>query len=170
MNRNRPRQPNVSTVAGARQWFDLHPIETIVTYQQHDNNSATATSIQITSPGEPHVQARLRYAHRGMFDAQKAFKNEFRHRIKSDLESRGINEFPIFASTTNLRVTVNFHVFRNTKDIDNLLKLILDVLNGVVYGNDAAVTMVVAQKLRAESSSRHHAFTDLTVDEHRFNL
>ena len=170
MKAARSRQPKTSTVAGARQWFDLHPIETTMSYQRNNSTApASRTIIQITSPGEPQVQARLRFAQRGFFDPQKEFKKEFRLRIKSDLQSHGITQFPIFDPTTNLRVTVKFHVFRNTKDIDNLLKLILDVLNGVVYGNDAAVTMVVAQKLRADSNRSDHAFTDLIVDEHRIN-
>ena len=171
MKAARSRQPKTSTVAGARQWFDLHPIETTMSYQRNNSTApASRTIIQITSPGEPQVQARLRFAQRGFFDPQKEFKKEFRLRIKSDLESHGTTQFPIFDPTTNLRITVTFHVCRMTKDIDNLLKLILDVLNGVIYHNDAAVTMIVAQKLRVESSNQsNHAFTDLTIAEHRIN-
>lgn len=169
LNRSRSSISSISNAAGARRWFDTEMIETSISYQQNENHDPTNTCIQITSPGEPQVQSRPRIVNRGIFDPQRAFKTEFRRRIQSDLERHGIHHFPIFSSGTNLRVTVTFHVFRMTKDIDNLLKLILDVLNGAVYSNDADVTMVVAQKRKAQSNSSDHAYTFLTIEEHTIN-
>lgn len=163
-----PRQPRprLSTAAGAREWFDNHPpIETIVSYTS-DANSPTpnATAINITSAGDPQVQPRLRHARFGVFDPRRSFKTEFRRRILAELRQMGIDNFPIFSAGTHLRLTVTFNVVRMNKDIDNLLKLILDVLHSVVYTNDADVTTVVATKKHATNGDKD-TFTELTVDK-----
>ena len=71
----------------------------------------------------------------------------------------GVNHFP----GRQLRITVTFCVLRMRKDIDNMLKLIMDVLEGPVYGNDANVTFIVASKIQAIDPDE--ASTDITVDE-----
>jgi len=159
------RNPDITRAAGAREWFDMHrEITALVSHIHHGNsNQVTPTAVHINVVGDPQVQARLRHVPFGIYDPQKQFKNEYRRRLKAALIREGFGDFPIFPRRTHLCVTVTFNVVRMTKDIDNLLKLILDVLNGPVYANDADVTMVVAKKTHARNGD-DGPYTSLTVE------
>ena len=122
------------------------------------------TAIDITAAGDPQVQPRLRYVRRGIYDPRRQFKAEFRRRIFSACRQIGVNHFPIFPATNHLRVSVTFNVVRMNKDIDNLLKLILDVLHGAVYANDADVTILVAKKTQSNTGDEG-AYTQLRVEK-----
>lgn len=54
----------------------------------------------------------------------------------------------------SISVEVEFHLWRKSRrDIDNLLKLVLDALNGVAYGDDFSVDRVTAARHWATSAS-----------------
>ena len=159
------RNPNIRTAAGAREWFNRHPpIQASVSHTHHANSDdVTPTAANIILSGDPQVQSRLRCVTYGIFDPQKTFKTECRRRLKVAFTGDGVRHFPIFAARTHVCVTATFNVVRMNKDIDNLLKLILDVLSGVVYANDVDVTMVVAKKQRATLGD-DNACTILTIE------
>ena len=160
----RPPRIRLTNAAGARQWFDNHPVEALVSHTQAPlDDTPRAISVRITTDGDAQAQARLRHVRFGIFDPQAAFKTEFRQRIMGELLQFGVNHFPLFGHGRQLRITVTFCVLRMRKGIDNMLKLIMDVLEGPVYGNDANVTFIVASKIQAIDPDE--ASTDITVDE-----
>jgi Holliday junction resolvase RusA-like endonuclease len=61
--------------------------------------------------------------------------------IKKDLK---ITDFPLLK--VNLKIEVVFHVSNMAKDVDNLLKFVLDALNTVVYEDDRHVHKIVGTK------------------------
>ena len=69
--------------------------------------------------------------------------------IAEALRDIGIMNIPIFQGT-HLKVKCVFGVKRDNKDIDNLLKFILDVLQEIVYENDKCVTKIEMEKKVSE--------------------
>jgi Holliday junction resolvase RusA-like endonuclease len=60
----------------------------------------------------------------------------------------GTTDFPIFMGfpcTLKLKVTVTFYINNLLKDVDNLLKFVLDGMQGTVYANNRDVYIVVTK-------------------------
>ena len=74
--------------------------------------------------------------------------NRFRQSIRSTLDDVGIHSYPMFSSGTPLEVKVIFHVSNMRKDVDNLLKFVLDAMQGLVYVDDATIVHISATKIR----------------------
>jgi hypothetical protein len=110
-----------------------------------------------------------------LYDPSAREKILFRFGLQRELVSCGHTAFPFFLNATNeitskgLYLDVAFHVKRNEadycmkrgkkvlkgvhqlyprrKDVDNMLKFIMDAMHGVVYTDDKCVVRVSAMKL-----------------------
>ena len=110
--------------------------------------------INLTVVGVPEAQARMR-ARRVrnrviMFDPSAPSKRKCQKSIADALSEVGVATQPIFVRE-KVALNIVFHVTNIRKDVDNMLKYILDVLQGVVYHNDAAVFKVTAAKIHCRN-------------------
>jgi Holliday junction resolvase RusA-like endonuclease len=81
--------------------------------------------------------------------------------LREALAEVGATSFPLFKNDRKLKVVrATFHVFNARKDVDNLVKFLLDSVEGIVYNNDNMVYLVVAKKI---CTSRNLEFTDFEV-------
>ena len=69
-----------------------------------------------------------------------------------------ITSFPLFQ--VNVTMTVVFHIGNMAKDVDNLLKFVLDGLQKVAYTDDHSVAKIVIEK-RHDAA---HRFTFITLE------
>lgn len=120
--------------------------------------------IRIVMEGEPQSLQPVRRNMRtgSWYDPLRQIKEEMKRRITAEL---GILSeiMPIFPADRRLRVDIVF-VVRANKDIDNMLKPLLDVLQGIVYVNDSLIFEIHAQKhimtaVAPDSSAR----VDITI-------
>ena len=110
-------------------------------------------AVNIDIKGEPRVQERTRFSRRGgisrLYDPSSALKTQFRDAVRDSLTDLGISGFPLYGGQgddTTIQITVVFPITNMAKDIDNLLKFVLDTLQTVIYANDRLVMKVVAEK------------------------
>ena len=69
-------------------------------------------------------------------------------------------QFPAYCLADNISLTVTFFKNRpinchNFGDLDNLLKAIMDAMNGIVYQDDAQVVTITASKIRSKEEFIH---------------
>lgn len=99
-------------------------------------------SVQWFVPGEPRAKARARVTRNGTFTP----------RVTRDAEAQIVAEFwKAFPQHIPWDGDVSLHVefFRGTRrrvDIDNLLKLVQDALNGVVFVDDSQIVSLSASR------------------------
>lgn len=125
--------------------------------------------IRIIMQGEPQsLQAvRRNIATRSWYDPLGSMKVEMKRRISRRLLDLSEN-MPIFPVATRLKVDILF-VARTNKDIDNMLKPFLDVLQGIVYENDSLIFEIHAKKdiistqAVAAGASASSARVDVTI-------
>lgn len=114
------------------------------------NNKTTTVSLTIL--GEPVSQPRTQSYHSEalarviVYDPAKDEKLAFKKCVREALEKVGAT-LPIFDNNVKVMVTVTFHVVDTRKDIDNLLKFLLDALTSVMYINDNMVYSVISKKI-----------------------
>jgi Holliday junction resolvase RusA-like endonuclease len=126
-------------------------------FNAHDDvmvvETNTATIVSLTILGEPLIQPRMRCYKNPVtgrpvvFDPARDEKLAFKRIVREALGAVGATTFPLFDDGVKLKVTATFHVVDMRKDIDNLLKFLLDALASVVYNNDNAIDFVVAKKV-----------------------
>jgi len=120
------------------------------------------TTIQFTVPGEPASKARARFTGRG--SKTRAFTPEKTRQAEAQVAAAYLsvaNRSNKADVATAFRVVADFHLARNQRrDVDNMLKLILDGLNDVAWGDDSQVIEVVARKFYHVEDAR----TDVTVE------
>jgi Holliday junction resolvase RusA-like endonuclease len=103
--------------------------------------------VRLIMQGEPQClqPVRMNRSTHNWYDPLHYIKQEMKRRITSELEAQSEN-MPIFpGSTTHLAVSILF-VIRTNKDIDNMLKPFLDVLQGIIYENDNLIFEIYARK------------------------
>jgi Holliday junction resolvase RusA-like endonuclease len=121
-----------------------------------------AERLDIVVEGEPQVQERARMSHLGhthMYDPSSRLKNRFRIAVVKSLQGLTFLQYPLF-HVRHLKVTVAFYVSNMTKDVDNLLKFVLDALQMVVYTDDRCVYQIEASKWH----SPDHGYTKISVE------
>jgi Holliday junction resolvase RusA-like endonuclease len=103
--------------------------------------------VRLTMHGEPQcLQAvRMNRSTRSWYDPLQFIKQEMKRRIRSEMRAQSEN-LPIFPGVTHLKVSILF-VVRRDKDIDNMMKPILDVLEGIIYENDRLIYEISGRKL-----------------------
>ena len=81
-----------------------------------------------------------------MYDPCKKDKDAHKVLLKAAFQEIGYHEGPIFPHGSRLQVTARFFLQDDRKDLDNMLKFFLDILQGPVFSNDRFVYVVVASK------------------------
>ncbi len=125
-----------------------------------------AKNVIITVPGDPVPKARPRVDHHRAHTPKrtKAFETHVRAAYLEQIETRSIDG-PVFADIRfyfsipkswkkEKRLKAQQGLIkptgRNIGDIDNLVKAVLDGLNGYAYEDDSSVVTVTARKLYSE--------------------
>jgi Holliday junction resolvase RusA-like endonuclease len=111
------------------------------------------TTLCLVFFGEPPTQIRARAWYNSirrrvvMYDPSKTVKDAYKVLLKAALADLGYrNGAPVFQPSRRLRVTCRFYIQDDRKDVDNMLKFFLDVMEKSVYTNDRMVYIVVAIK------------------------
>lgn len=113
-------------------------------------------AVSFTVPGQPQAQKRVRFARRGnsvhTFNASSADRDAVAVFARVAMGSRPPMEGPRHA-------TIEFYLKApqrkptpwpsKTPDLDNLIKLVLDAMNGIVYVDDAQIVTLEAKKYYA---------------------
>lgn len=118
--------------------------------------------IQMEIYGKPIPLNRARACHRGsfiqMYDSQTKEKEGYKWQIRAVFNNKPITVpveivcifyFGIPKGTSKARtreMLANTMVPMKRPDLDNLIKFILDCMNGIVYQDDAQVVRIIAEK------------------------
>ena len=123
----------------------------------HDDNM----TVNVTLIGVPVAQPRPRIKRLSnnrviVYDPSQPKKTKCRSAVRLSLQEIGINQRPIFSGQEPLSVTAYFYVSSNAKDLDNMLKFLLDVLEGPVYLNDSSSSIchIEAHKILCPSAEQ----------------
>ncbi|MEN2985498.1 MAG: RusA family crossover junction endodeoxyribonuclease [Thermodesulfovibrionaceae bacterium] len=106
--------------------------------------------LDLELPIEPVAQSRPRFSRRGIVyecERVKKFKEAIKWYAKSAFRSRPIEDTPIGIDLTFFIKSANGRGVVKKPDLDNLIKSILDALEGVIYANDFQVVKITAAKL-----------------------
>lgn len=96
--------------------------------------------IQFFVPGEPVAKERPRTVNGHTYTPQKTLDHEAKIQQVWNLVSRKWDKVGRFD------VEVTFFVGRDNKDLDNMLKTVLDALNKLAWTDDLKVQRIVASK------------------------
>jgi len=110
--------------------------------------------------GDPIPLARARYTGRRVWDSQKEIKLVSALNLKQQHGKRRLLFGPLHFDVTfymkmpedprkRKKYDGNYHFFR--PDIDNMLKMLLDVANSVLYRDDCIVCSINARKIYDET-------------------
>lgn len=120
--------------------------------------------------GKPIPQKRARITRFGNYDPQKAIKNDARYLIldqrgpRPKIEGEPINVILTFfmpiPKSTPKRINLKGAPHHKRPDIDNLIKFILDVIQGVLITDDAIVSSIEAHKIYSDNPR-----TEITIKE-----
>lgn len=122
---------------------------------QDDPFSADPTQIMFCIRGKPRPQERGRTGWNfSRYNPSKPKQKEFARVVEELCQSR-LGRIPIFEVNARLKLTAHFRFpppktkkahIKNTADIDNLCKFVLDALNEVLYKDDGQFVCLVADK------------------------
>lgn len=124
-------------------------------------NTTTTLSLSVLGEAVSQPRARVRRSDVRIWDPADKKKLAFKRVIREALAGVGATSFPLFENDMKLKVTATFHVFNARKDVDNLVKFLLDSMEDIVYNNDNMVYLVVAKKIR---TTRNLEFTEFEVE------
>lgn len=123
----------------------------------------SAVLASFTVSGEPVSKSRARFTKRGSrtfaytpqktYDGEKAIARGFKECLPASYVPDAEYHFGVHAEF--------FNASRQRRDVDNMLKLILDGLNGVAWADDNQVTEVSARK--CYESDKSAARTEVTI-------
>ena len=137
--------PSRKTVGNINGYLDTVDFKNVQSFQVNPHGVVIPASRQvyIAFDGQPQAQQRPRRGNGGVFyDPDATFKNSLRSFIRLE----GGNSMMPFPQDA-LDVNIDFGVANmQQKDIDNMMKLVFDVLQGVIYANDHRIHRVTAQK------------------------
>ena len=111
----------------------------------HDNTrkvlSLEVTGAAVAQPRHHVSRLRNRLL---VFDPASSAKRILRNATKQALEEVGVSTqaAPIFGPGDKVKLTIEFYVDRSNKDMDNLLKFVMDAMSTVVYSDDRIVEVV----------------------------
>ena len=119
-------------------------------------SDGVTAQVSLTIEGTPVSQPRTRLRRMSsrvlVFDPASQAKRSTRSAVLSSLRQLGAVQFPLFPEQATVCVNATFHVSNMQKDIDNMLKFVLDVLQGPIFANDSAVLRVAVEKVEATST------------------
>lgn len=130
------------------------------------------TSVSLSIFGEPVAQPRWRYHLMPKlivpnflkvvpYNPADKEKKAFKMAVSTALAQVGATTLPLFGNDVKVKVKVTFHVFNVQKDIDNLLKFLMDALQSIFYKDDNMVYCVLAMKIR---TTRNLEYTEFEVE------
>ena len=110
--------------------------------------------------GEPVSQGRARARTCGrdakkrivVYDPNKKYKDGLKRSVRRALTDLGWYDFPFFGNE-NVEMTIEFKIVQDNKDLDNMEKLILDVLSKIVYKDDKKVKSIHVKKEKTDEGS-----------------
>ena len=118
--------------------------------------------------GEPIAQPRPRArlaSHGGrilVYDPSTRFKAAAQLLVGAALDEIGVRQRPVFASGRSVKITAHYFTADTRKDIDNLLKFTMDILQGPICNDDRHVVEVRAHKHHEPASEQVR--TDVEVE------
>lgn len=125
-------------------------------------------AVYISIDSEPVSQARPRASNHGgqlrVYNPQSRLLRSFRDVLKAELETIGVQQFPVFARG-RIAVKCEFRVGRRPHDLDRMVNFILDGLEGVMYHNDVEVFHLMARKEFVDCDSDKGATIEVLVVE-----
>lgn len=134
---------------------------TMIYPAEHDATPEPVASFIV--PGEPVSKSRARFTKQGSrtfaytpqktHDGEKAVAKAFLNAMPPEYEPDGEYHFGVSAKF--------FNATRQRRDVDNMLKLILDGLNGVAWVDDNQVTEVIGRK--SYEWEKEAARTEVTI-------
>jgi Holliday junction resolvase RusA-like endonuclease len=136
------------------------------------NNPADTAVVILTVVGEcvPQPRPRAKSITQGqstrilVWDPAKAKRVAWATAVKSALVEVGVTDFPIFPNhirTLQLKATVTFYVNNFAKDLDNMLKFVIDGMQAILYENDRVVFKIVSEK---KATTRGFEYAELAVE------
>jgi Holliday junction resolvase RusA-like endonuclease len=150
--------------------------------------NAGGRSISFVVKGSPAVQSRNIIAWKGrarpiLFDPSSSNKLNYRHAVRQEMKAVGLPAENFFSDTTAIRMKVKFvlprrrkdvilrpsppHLAANAlsfprgKDVDNLLKFVMDALEQTLYANDTNIVRVGVEKCYATDLMDKVGWTEL---------
>lgn len=125
-----------------------------------------------------------------VFDPSGLDKSKWKHKLRLALRNFGVGSFPVFSpevtdvyTTLGLCLEVDFflprrksdyeidsttlkenhHLYPNGKDIDNMLKFVMDAMQPVIYDDDKCIVSVNVNKHFIDSSDEKKGYTTIRV-------
>jgi Holliday junction resolvase RusA-like endonuclease len=118
-------------------------------------------TIVVTVKGSPIAQARPRATvingRARVYDPTQRAKRAYRRAIGQAMTELGITDFPFF-ERTRLQLKVTYGLSNNAKDVDNLLKFVMDALESVLYDNDACIMSANETKMIVPIGAQYTTF------------
>lgn len=113
-------------------------------------------------PGEPRSKGRPRFS-RGEYGSVHVYSDSATKEGETAIANCAIFASPFLEpSEAPIKVEATFYLYRrNRRDLDNMVKLVLDALNGVAWIDDEQVVSLSAVKKRSED--REGAGTSIRV-------
>ena len=127
--------------------------------------SAAVTNVRavLTINGRPAVMGRPRRSKHGHFYCpQSREKESTRTQLKGVLFDVMNSSVPVFLKGMKVKVTVCFY-YRGKGDIDNFVKFILDVGNGILFHDDEDVDHIDAVKVRVSRDEEMRTDIDVVL-------
>jgi Holliday junction resolvase RusA-like endonuclease len=150
--------------------------------------NAGTRSISFVVKGSPAVQGRNIIAWKGrfqpiLFDPSSSNKIRFRDTVRQQMQAIGLPAENFFSDPTAIRMKVKFvlprrrkdvilrpsppHLAANAlsfprgKDVDNLLKFVMDALEQTLYANDTNIVRVGVEKCYATDLMERDGWTEM---------
>jgi Holliday junction resolvase RusA-like endonuclease len=138
---------------------------------QMADRHGNVTSLEVSVSGTPRALSRPRMVYRNVnhprvFNPDSAHLRRFRAAL---LQVTGADSLPIFPRNTHLRLDLLFEIprpnshftrqgrlkpntpcFPTDTDIDNLVKFVMDAMQGVVFFDDRTIVIISAAKVYAQ--------------------
>lgn len=126
--------------------------------------------------GAPTALARARFSRGCVFDSQSQEKKVDALHIKKQHGSKPLYRGPLsvelifympmaakLPEKTRDRLRGSYHTYR--KDLDNLVKYILDVCNDILYKDDSSIAKICAKKIWSDAGKTELIITELENHE-----
>jgi len=69
--------------------------------------------------------------------------------------------FPLFSKKVPVKLSIEYFYKARGKDIDNILKALLDALEGILFENDAQIVELYIKKRKGEKN-----FLEISIEKH----
>ncbi len=134
-------------------------------------------SARFIIPGDPVALARARYGNGKVYDCQKEIKSKY-----AIILSNQHNDYPFFQGPLHLDITFYFSIPKTSikhadklrftprackPDLSNLVKFIEDVAIGILYRDDAVISVINCKKIYDNPARTEFIISEIS-DEKKF--